>query len=247
MSLPRQVLPGATYLVTRRCSQRQFLLRPCKLTNEIFLYVLARAVERFGIKIHAFCVLSNHHHIVLTDPDAKLPAFEQYLDSLVARAVNCSLGRWESFWAPPTYSAVRLVTPADVIDKTAYCLANPVEAGLVRRGSEWPGLWSSPEQVGRAPIVARRPAGFFRAESHMRQQPRSRSSARRGTAPRAGSEGRPEVRHAAFRVARCSVRSPRHRSPFDRLRASGHSGGARTGSGRTGFHAIASQVARRQA
>jgi putative transposase len=100
MTAPRQVLPDTTYLITRRCAQRQFLLRPSPITNEVFLYVLAVAARRFQVCVHAFCVLSNHFHLVVTDPGARLPAFEQYLDSLVARALNASLGRWESFWAP---------------------------------------------------------------------------------------------------------------------------------------------------
>src|SRR5512141_3450550 len=136
MTAPRQILTGTTYLVTRRCFQRQFLLRPCATTNDIFLYVLAVAARRFGIAVHAFCVMSNHFHLVVTDPYARLPAFEQYLDSLVARAVNASLGRWESFWAPSSYSAVALATPEDIVDKAAYVLANPVAAGLVRRGDD---------------------------------------------------------------------------------------------------------------
>src|SRR5512133_826659 len=120
MSAPRQVLPGASYLVTRRCTQRQFLLRPSRLLTEVFLYVLALAAARYDVRLHAFCVLSNHYHLILSDPGANLPAFHQFLDALVARAVNASLGRWETFWAPDTYSAVRLLSPSDVVDKTAY-------------------------------------------------------------------------------------------------------------------------------
>jgi REP element-mobilizing transposase RayT len=167
MTAPRQILAGTTYLVTRRCAQRQLLLRPSALVNGIFLYVLAVAARRFGVRVHAYCVLSNHFHAVVTDPDARLPAFEQYLDSLVARAINASLGRWESFWAPASYSAVALASPSDVLDKAAYVLANPVAAGLVERGGDWPGLWSAPELVGAAPIVARRPTTFFRATGYM--------------------------------------------------------------------------------
>ena len=161
MTAPRQVLPGATYLVTRRCAQRQLLLRPSRGTNETFLFVLALAAKRFAVRVHAFCVLSNHVHLVVTDPDARLPAFLQLLDALVARAVNASLGRWEAFWAPDTYSAVRLESPGDIVDKTAYTLANPVAAGLVPTGSAWPGLWSAPESIGAEPLRARRPKHFF--------------------------------------------------------------------------------------
>ena len=69
--------------------------------------------------------MSNHFHLVVTDRTARLPAFGQYLDSLVARAVNASLGRWESFWGPSSYSAVVLTSPDDILDKVAYVLANP--------------------------------------------------------------------------------------------------------------------------
>jgi REP element-mobilizing transposase RayT len=167
MTAPRQILPGTTYLVTRRCAQRQFLLRPSELTNQVFGYVLAVAARRFGMRVHAFCVLSNHFHLVVTDPVARLPAFEQYLDSLVARALNAIHGRWEAFWAPRSYSAVALVSPDDVVDKAAYALANPAEAGLVRRGQEWPGLWSAPALVGGGVLEFQRPTRFFRSSGAM--------------------------------------------------------------------------------
>jgi REP element-mobilizing transposase RayT len=153
-------LPGACYLVTRRCTQRQFLLKPSKTTNDVFLYVLAVAAERFRIRVHALCVLSNHYHLLVTDPLAQLPAFHQLLDALTARALNSSLGRWETFWAPNSYSAVTLGDPTDIVEKAAYVLANPVAAGLVPTGRQWPGLWSAPEQIGTALEVCR-PKHFF--------------------------------------------------------------------------------------
>jgi REP element-mobilizing transposase RayT len=167
MTAPRQILAGATYLVTRRCAQRQFLLRPSRTTNDIFRYILAVAARRFDIEVHAYCVLSNHYHLVVTDPSARLPAFHQFLDALVARALNASLGRWEAFWAPNSYSAVTLASAADVVDKAAYVLANPVAARLVRSGSLWPGLWSAPALIGGAAVEIRRPKHFFDPKGSM--------------------------------------------------------------------------------
>jgi REP element-mobilizing transposase RayT len=158
-------LPGTTYLVTRRCSERRRFLRPSALVNEIFLFVLALAARRYGLAVHAFCVMSNHYHLLVTDPRAQLPAFVQYLDAVVARAVNASLGRWEGFWASGTsFSAVSNSSSVDVVRKAAYVLANPVAAGLVQHGRDWPGLRTPPEQLGAAILTARRPAGFFRAK-----------------------------------------------------------------------------------
>jgi len=154
-------------MLSRRCSERRFFLRPSREVNETVQYVLAVAVQRFGVALHAFCVLSNHLHLIVSDAHGNLPAFEQYFDSLVARSLNALHGHWESFWAPGSYSAVTLLSPQDVLSKTAYVLANPSSAGLVRRGSEWPGLWSAPEQIGAGPVLVKRPAHFFRASGPM--------------------------------------------------------------------------------
>jgi REP element-mobilizing transposase RayT len=167
MTVPRRVLAGATLMITRRCLDRMFLLRPSKATNELFSYILGAAAEKYGILLHAFCVMSNHFHLVLTDPDGKLPAFEQYLDSLIARAFNALHGRWDYFWTSGSYSAVTLLTPAETLDKMAYVLANPVQAALVRTGAEWPGLWSPPERIGNRPLRVRRPKHFFREDGPM--------------------------------------------------------------------------------
>jgi REP element-mobilizing transposase RayT len=167
MTAPRQILTDTTYLVTRRCSERRFFLRPSKALNEVVRYILAVAAERHGVALHAFCVLSNHLHLIVTDVRGNLPAFEQYVGSLVARAINALHGHWESFWAPGSYSAVKLPEASDTLSKIAYVLANPVAAGLVRHAREWPGLWSAPEEIGAGPAVVRRPDHFFREDGEM--------------------------------------------------------------------------------
>jgi REP element-mobilizing transposase RayT len=56
-------------LITRRCSQRQFLLRPDKKTNGVFAYCLAEAAKRHRIQLIAWIAMSNHFHAVVHDPD----------------------------------------------------------------------------------------------------------------------------------------------------------------------------------
>lgn len=60
VTAPRQILPGTTYMVTRRCSERRFFLRPSALTTAIFRYLLAVAASRYNVLVHAYCVMSNH-------------------------------------------------------------------------------------------------------------------------------------------------------------------------------------------
>jgi REP element-mobilizing transposase RayT len=158
---PRRVLPGTTTFVTRRCSERRLLLRPSRELNDILLYVLALKADRYGVLLHAVCALSNHLHLVLTDVRGRLPDFMRDVNSLVARAVNASLGRFEGFWASGvSYSSVEPAEPSDVVAKIAYTLANPVAAGLVERGSQWPGLWVAPGH-GKAKLTIRKPKKFF--------------------------------------------------------------------------------------
>jgi putative transposase len=163
MTLPRRVLPNRTYLITRRCSERRFFLRPDPQITWIFEYLLALACERHGVELHGFVCMSNHYHLVVTDPDARLPEFQQYLNSLLARAVNCARGRWEAFWSRDSYNAVELLEHADVLDKLAYTLLNPVRAGLVGRARAWGGATSASMRFGGRRLVPR-PSEFFSEE-----------------------------------------------------------------------------------
>jgi REP-associated tyrosine transposase len=137
-----QIFPGQSYLITRRCTQRQFLLRPSRITNQNVQYCLGLAAERTGVRLHAVCVMSNHWHGVVTDPEARLPEFLELFHQLLAKAQNASLGRWENLWSSDKTSLVLLVSESDVLDKMAYTLANPTAAGLVKSPDEWPGVIS---------------------------------------------------------------------------------------------------------
>jgi REP element-mobilizing transposase RayT len=164
---PRLIVPGATYLLTRRCSERRFFLKPDSMVTAIVQYVIAVAAARYGIAVHAYCALSNHLHLVLTDRDGRLPEFTQYLDSQVARAVNAFIGHWEAFWDSDGVSQVVLETQDAILEKLTYVLANPVAAGLVRHAAEWPGLWSAPELIGGAALEVKRPTFYFNPDGYM--------------------------------------------------------------------------------
>jgi len=166
MTAPRQILRGTTHLVTRRTLRRKFLLRPGKVTNHVFAYLLAVAARRTGVKLHAYCVMSNHYHLVVTDPGANLPLFVQYLDSQVGRAINALFGLKQYFWDPNSYGSQPLESCQDIVDKASYVLANPVTAGLVRHARKWPGLWSSPDRIGTK-LQVERPTHYFDPDGDM--------------------------------------------------------------------------------
>ncbi len=167
MTLPRRVVPGRTYLITRRCVQRRFQLKPVPRLTQIFRYCLLYAASRCGIQVHGWKTLSNHWHGLVSDPRGQLPKFMQLLNSLTARALNAHWGRGESFYAPGSFSAVELHGQDAVLDKLVYTLTNAVEAGLVSRPERWPGFRTLPSDVGVTTLTASRPEFFFGERSEL--------------------------------------------------------------------------------
>ena len=94
MSQPRTIVPGATYLLTRRVLRRYFLLRPDSAITQLIIYTLTVTARRYGILVHALCVMSTHLHLVVTDTRGELPRFLQQFHRLVALGTKV-LRAWE--------------------------------------------------------------------------------------------------------------------------------------------------------
>jgi hypothetical protein len=137
--LPRQVLPRQFYLITRRCTQRLFLLRPDPATNNAILYCLIAAALLFEIDVLLPCAMSNHYHAVIYDRAGRYPEFIEHFHKLLARSQNALRGRWENFWSCEQTCVVRLVDREAVMDKLVYTATNPVQDHLVERVHHWPG------------------------------------------------------------------------------------------------------------
>ncbi len=165
--VPRQVLPRQFYLITRRCTQRQFLLRPDAATNNAFLYCLIDAALRCEIDVLLACAMSNHYHVVIYDREGRYPEFIEHFHKLVARSQNALRGRWENFWASEQTCVVNLVDRDAVIDKLVYTTTNPVLSHLVERVHHWPGVNSLAALLAGRPLRATRPLHFFRADGPM--------------------------------------------------------------------------------
>jgi putative transposase len=168
MSLPRQVVPGRVYLLTRRCSERRFFMKPDPATCNAFVYCLGVSAERYQIDVVAFGMMANHHHLVVVDREGRLPDFLQYFHRIFAAHQNVLRGRSESFWAAAVQpSAVELIGPEDILDKMAYAICNPVKDHIVDQLHHWPGPNAMAAIITARPIQARRPSRFFRSDGPM--------------------------------------------------------------------------------
>lgn len=167
MARPRPVIPGRIYLLTRRCSERRFLLRPGEKTNQAINYCLAEAAQRFDMDVLWMMACSNHIHLGIHDRHGNYPAFIAHLHKMTAKVLNAHWGRWECLWAAEQTSVVHLADADAVFDKLIYSLTNPVKDDLVDRAVNWPGTSSLGYQLRGQQLVVRRPRWFFAKGTEM--------------------------------------------------------------------------------
>ena len=142
MSRPLRYQPDewSTFFVTARCIHGRFLLRPSPTVNRLIIGVLARASERFDVKLFGICFLSNHYHLLISSRNAStLAAFMQYIGSNIAREVGRLHGWKEKFWGRRYYASIVLDEGA-LQEPMRYILSNSVKEGLVKHPRYWPGV-----------------------------------------------------------------------------------------------------------
>ena len=101
--------------------------------------MLARAVEEYDIKLHAYCLMVNHVHLLVQDDMQKLSAFMKQMSETYAMYFGKETGRvgrvfQRPFWSEPIES------DAYFLNTVRYIHSNPEPAGICRT-TDYP--WSS--------------------------------------------------------------------------------------------------------
>src|SRR5262249_37921539 len=140
--MPRRLriqYPGAIYHVMARGNGRQDIVRD-DADRDRLQQELDRAAVRFGWKVYAFVILSNHLHVVLMTPQPNLARGMQGFLSAYANA----WARRHRFWGHVFQGRYRteLVESETYLGTvTRYVHLNPVRARLVEHPAAW--RWSS--------------------------------------------------------------------------------------------------------
>jgi putative transposase len=149
MARPLRVhIPGVTYHVMSRGNNKQTIFLD-DFDHEQYLTLLERTSKRFGIKCHAYCLMGNHVHLVLTPGEIPISRMMQQLNSAYCQGFNrrhkrvghVLQGRFKSVMVDKDASFMRVIR---------YVTRNPVAAGLVELAGDW--RWSSgPATLGLVP------------------------------------------------------------------------------------------------
>jgi putative transposase len=138
--IARSVLAGLPLHVVQRGINRQ----QCFFSDSdysVYLKFLAEFSARFGCSLHAYCLMTNHAHLLLTPetPDS-CALLMKNLGQRYVQAVNRKLNRTGTLWEGRFKSGL-VCTEAYVLACYRYIELNPVRAGMVRVPGRY--RWSS--------------------------------------------------------------------------------------------------------
>ena len=151
---PRFHLPDGTYHVTSR-GTGGILVFLDDLDRAAFAHLLRQATEVFGLRLHAWCLLGTHFHVITECRREQLSLAMHRLNGAYAQRFNKRYGRRGHLFEE-RFSAWLIETEEHLHAAIQYVLENPVAAGLCRERREWVWSWSRLDAawvVGRAPTA----------------------------------------------------------------------------------------------
>jgi putative transposase len=130
---------GAHYHVTSRGNERKDVFKSQK-DREQFLSYLESAVFRYGAVIHAYCLMSNHYHLLLETPSGNLSQIMKHINGAYTNYFNAKRKRYGHLFQG-RYKAIVIDADEYAKELSRYIHLNPVRVGMVSRPEEY--RWSS--------------------------------------------------------------------------------------------------------
>lgn len=138
--LPRLILPDQPHHVILRGNNRQAIFFS-DLDRQQLLAMLGEAAAQYQVAIHAYVLMDNHFHLLVTPSTAE--ALSRMMQSLGRRYVgwfNARHQRSGTLWEG-RFRAGLIEGERHLLACMRYIELNPVRAGLCQEAAQWP--WSS--------------------------------------------------------------------------------------------------------
>jgi len=165
-------VPGGIYHVGARGN------RGCELyaddaERRIFLRLLSTAVARHGWTCHAYCLMTNHYHLLVQLESVGLSAGVKLLNGGFARFSNRRHGNDRQHLFRNRFWSEFIESESHLLETARYIVLNPVRGGHCDRPER--STWSS----YRACAGFDHPPRFLGAKEHLALFARSPAAARR--------------------------------------------------------------------
>ena len=150
MARPLRIeFPGAFYHVTSRGNAQQDIFLDDE-DRQRFLSVLGQVVSRFHLRLHAYCLMDNHYHLVLETPQGNLSSALRQLNGVYTQAFNRRHGQVGPV-LQGRFKAILVDRDRYLLELCRYVVLNPVRAKMNRKADTY--RWSSYRaSAGLAPV-----------------------------------------------------------------------------------------------
>lgn len=130
---------GAVYHVTSRGNKRSSIFDD--VTDRLtFLDILHKVNRRYNFHCHAYCLMSNHYHLLIETPDGNLSKGMRQLNGVYSLGFN-KRHKTTGHVLQGRYKAILIQRESHLLEVCRYVVLNPVRAKIVERPETW--KWSS--------------------------------------------------------------------------------------------------------
>jgi len=135
----RLELAGGLYHVTSRGNGRQAIYLDDEDRKD-WLGIVEAVCSRFNWACHAYCLMSNHYHLVIETVEGNLSRGMRQLNGVYTQNFNRRHGRVGHLYQG-RYQAILVERHSYLLALSRYVVLNPVRAKLVKDAADWE--WSS--------------------------------------------------------------------------------------------------------
>jgi REP element-mobilizing transposase RayT len=149
MSRPLRIeYENAYYHVMNRGRGRQQIFRD-KAYYEAFLTCLKEAHVRFGIQVHAYCLMGNHYHLLLSTPRGNLSRAMRHVNGVFTQRHNRLL-KTDGPLFRGRYKAILVDASSYLLQLSRYIHRNPIDIHRSKLHKLEDYQWSSyPAYIGK--------------------------------------------------------------------------------------------------
>jgi putative transposase len=131
--------PGAVYHLTSRGNSRKNIFLS-DLDRLHFFNTFDFVCNKYKWKCHAYCLMTNHYHLLVETIDANLSQGMRYLNSVYSQKFNRNNDHVGHVFQG-RFKGILVEKESYLLELCRYIVLNPMRACLVSRVNDWP--WSS--------------------------------------------------------------------------------------------------------
>jgi REP element-mobilizing transposase RayT len=140
MSRPLRIeYPGAIYHITSRGNEKRPVFKGDH-DRANFLNTLRHVNKRYNWICHAYCLMTNHYHLLIETPDGNLSIGMRQLNGVYTQLFNKWHGRTGHLFQG-RYKAILIQKDSHLLEVCRYVVLNPIRAKMVEKPEDYP--WSS--------------------------------------------------------------------------------------------------------